>query len=559
MPNLIKVLVIFANPSGTVHLNLGREDRIIREAIESSPYREGISLDFRHATTIHALRRALLRDEFHIVHISGHGTGDGLIMEDEQGNKHLVPQEALAALFGAYAHPKGPLECVILNACYSLHQGSLISLNIPFTIAMEGPVGDIAAIEFSRGFYDAVGAHKEIEFAYGEGIRNVALTASSSKFASKILKRGEISNPDEFLNSYSLTTQNRSSINVKLNDLIKTLPYGQDQINIYVPIGNGWIINNTRDQFVEFISKELNKNESLKKYTFKFFPEELQHLGLEADSVFRLLHDDFTKWVGLCEKMIELSQVIIVPVLFADDVGKAGAFTKLIKTQLDLIKKAAVNRSELKLYYLLNVPAEMFDEHYFKEAFANTAINTLKNVNSLRDRDYANFTQFLISDLAQTNDDQNSDEDNNNIYLLESYVASFSNRTRLSEEEKRNRGAFKRDLQKENNVLTFKDTGKDTSGLSDAYRKHRENIMKSNCIIIYKGASDGEDWWLTLEADTFDILRSIKKSRLKRAIYIDPEEKERDRGSYGFYGYRVLLETPNEVVDFLNNPNFKKG
>jgi hypothetical protein len=179
-------LVVFANPPDTEALRLGEEDRAIREAIKLSQYRDKIKIVVCHATSIHDVRRALLEKDFHIIHISGHGSEMGLVLEDVQGNASIIPQEALAELFGAYTPP---LECVILNACYSISQGHLLSLGIPFTIAMEGPISDKAAIEFIRGFYDALGAGRTIDFAYEEGCRTVKLAAPGTQFISELLRR----------------------------------------------------------------------------------------------------------------------------------------------------------------------------------------------------------------------------------------------------------------------------------------------------------------------------------------------------------------------------------
>ena len=183
----LNVLVVFANPRGTSSLKLGTEDRVIRESIRLSRYRDDISLTIRHATTVHDLRRSLLDEDFQIVHISGHGTGAGLVLEDDLGGMYVAPQQALADLFQAYES----IQCVILNACYSISKGQLMSLGIPFTIAMEGSISDKAAIEFSRGFYDAVGAKRGIDFAYDEGCRTVNLAAQNTQFVSKILRKGE--------------------------------------------------------------------------------------------------------------------------------------------------------------------------------------------------------------------------------------------------------------------------------------------------------------------------------------------------------------------------------
>lgn len=188
MATKTNVLVIFANPRGTNSLRLGAEDRVIHESIKLSRFRNNIRLDVRHATTVHDLRRTLLENDYQIIHISGHGTGNGLVLEDDAGGVYVVPQQALADLFAVYCPP---IECVLLNACYSISQGQLISLGVPFTIAMDGAISDAASIEFTRGFYDALGAGKTVDFAYEEGCRTVKLAAPNTKFSPKILHKGE--------------------------------------------------------------------------------------------------------------------------------------------------------------------------------------------------------------------------------------------------------------------------------------------------------------------------------------------------------------------------------
>ena len=163
-----RVLLIFANPRSEYNLRLGSEDRIIHEAIRLGKYRDRIALTPCHAATRHDLRRALLNEAFQIVHLSGHGTDDGLILEDEYGKSNVVPPEVLASMFAAHSPP---IQCVVLNACYSATQGELIAQSVPFTIAVDGLLNDTAAKEFSRGFYDAIGAGKPFDFAYGEGCR----------------------------------------------------------------------------------------------------------------------------------------------------------------------------------------------------------------------------------------------------------------------------------------------------------------------------------------------------------------------------------------------------
>ena len=180
-----RILIVFANPRGTDPLRLSTEDRAVRECVALSRNRDNLLLEFRHAATTHDVRRALLEQNYHLVHFSGHGTGKGLALENELGEMQIVPQTALAELLSAHSPP---LECVILNACYTQEQGNLVSLHVPYTIAIGGPISDPAAIEFVRGFYDAIGAGKDIEFAYQEGCRAVKLVGLKEASAPVLLK-----------------------------------------------------------------------------------------------------------------------------------------------------------------------------------------------------------------------------------------------------------------------------------------------------------------------------------------------------------------------------------
>jgi hypothetical protein len=97
----------------------------------------------------------------------------------------MVPDSAaLAELLG-----RRGTSTALLNACYSLATGSLTSLGLDYTIAMEGPIGDDAAIEFTRGFYDGIGAGLSVPEAYDEGLTAARLKHMSPKAV--LLRRGE--------------------------------------------------------------------------------------------------------------------------------------------------------------------------------------------------------------------------------------------------------------------------------------------------------------------------------------------------------------------------------
>ena len=180
------ILVVFANPKDSDPLRLSAEDRTIRECIKRSNNRDNLNYKIIHAARIKDVQRELLEGEFQIVHFSGHGAPSGqLALEDENGDAKFVPQHALAGLLSKFQS----INCVILNACYSLEQGKAISLGVPFVIAMDGPISDEAAHHFARGFYDTIGAGKDCRFAYQMGCDAIALEGYSEELTPKYYEK----------------------------------------------------------------------------------------------------------------------------------------------------------------------------------------------------------------------------------------------------------------------------------------------------------------------------------------------------------------------------------
>lgn len=185
LPEAIKILAVFANPRGSDPLRLGEESRIIRECIERSAHRDRLHCSIHHAARVKDVQRALLEDDYHVVQFSGHATPAGnLTFEDDAGNLRQVPQRALASLLANFSS----IQCVVLNACYSLGQGQLISMGVPFTIAMDGPISDDAARLFTRGFYDAIGAGRDYRLAYRIGCNAIAMDGYPEELVPQFLE-----------------------------------------------------------------------------------------------------------------------------------------------------------------------------------------------------------------------------------------------------------------------------------------------------------------------------------------------------------------------------------
>lgn len=168
-----KILFLASNPKNTEQLRLTEENREINSALERSKHRDNYKVINKLAVRPDDLRQALLDHVPYIVHFSGHGGGeDGLCLEDDSGQIQMVSVEALSDLFGLFA---GKIECVLLNACYSEVQAETIHRHINYVIGMSQSIGDKAAIKFSAGFYDALGAGRSFKAAYNFGCNAIDL------------------------------------------------------------------------------------------------------------------------------------------------------------------------------------------------------------------------------------------------------------------------------------------------------------------------------------------------------------------------------------------------
>ena len=157
----IRILFLAANPRDTDQLRLGDEVRAIDQALRMAEFRDRFDLEQQWAVRVSDLQGLLLRFKPHVVHFSGHGsTFSEIILENAQGNAQAVPEEALAGLFRVL---KGNIRCVVLNACYSKVQARAIAREIECVVGMSKAITDVAAINFSASFYQAL--------AYGESVR----------------------------------------------------------------------------------------------------------------------------------------------------------------------------------------------------------------------------------------------------------------------------------------------------------------------------------------------------------------------------------------------------
>lgn len=177
-----KILMISSSPYKDEELlRTETEAKAAQDSIGRSKRRDYINIKYIPSGGVDDLRKALLEEErFDIIHLAGHGTKSGYLFNDQVGNS---VRTSMAALRNWLRGKK--VECFIINACDALKEVNE-SLG-PITVGMTGVVTDRAAIEFTRGFYDAIGAGKTIDVAISEGKHAVALKGYESELPLTIL------------------------------------------------------------------------------------------------------------------------------------------------------------------------------------------------------------------------------------------------------------------------------------------------------------------------------------------------------------------------------------
>lgn len=182
----VSILFIASDPTDTSRLRLQEEEREVREKLQLSQRRHRFSFHQRGAVRPEDFSQALLDIEPQIVHFSGHGTAHGeLCFEDKNGKARPIPSNSLAALFREFSES---VKCVVLNACYSEKQADAIVKHVDYVIGMDKAIGDKAAIAFSIGIYQALGAGKSFEEAYRLGLVQIHLQGIEDEHLTPILK-----------------------------------------------------------------------------------------------------------------------------------------------------------------------------------------------------------------------------------------------------------------------------------------------------------------------------------------------------------------------------------
>ncbi len=160
-----KILILASNPRSDLHID--REIRDLKKAIKRNQNSEQFEVEIELAVKIEDLDEIIHDSQPYIVHFCGHGAGEqGLLFKNNQGIEQYLSNEALIDLFKTCGKN---VKCLILNACYTEVQASLIAEHIPYGIGTNRQISDKAAYCFAIGFYKALVREQSIETCYEWG------------------------------------------------------------------------------------------------------------------------------------------------------------------------------------------------------------------------------------------------------------------------------------------------------------------------------------------------------------------------------------------------------
>jgi tetratricopeptide (TPR) repeat protein len=175
--NPLRILVITSRPLITSDgqpitlLDVTEERRRFKTGLKRA--RVAVHAHFLPEATTNDVQTAL-RDGWDVVHFTGHGTEDGrLVLEDSSGVAHFLTQQETAQLFTGQQPP-----LVLLSACYSETVGrALHGAGVPDIVAIDArtPIADLAAIIFADHFYSALVKGWNLQRAFDDAQRAVAL------------------------------------------------------------------------------------------------------------------------------------------------------------------------------------------------------------------------------------------------------------------------------------------------------------------------------------------------------------------------------------------------
>jgi hypothetical protein len=185
----LRILAMVSGPSDLPALSVAHERQRMEQALAPLVARGQAVLTWLEGDGGTALQRAMRPEAgpWHVFHFIGHGSfdpasGEGnLLLTGADGASVPLPATQLGRLLADH----GSLRLAVLNACdgargdessrFSSTAAVLMRRGLPAVVAMQHPVSDTAAIEFSREFYGGLAGGLPVDGAVAEGRKAMSI------------------------------------------------------------------------------------------------------------------------------------------------------------------------------------------------------------------------------------------------------------------------------------------------------------------------------------------------------------------------------------------------
>lgn len=181
-PTMLRVLFIGSEPDGEDRLHLDREVRDIESKVRSSEHRDRIRFETAWAVRPDALQDRMNEVRPHILHFSGHGDEEGLLLQNAADSALYIPGEALR--MALKANPG--LRLIVLNTCQSAGFASLLLGVIDAVIGMDAKIGDASAICFAKQLYSSIGFGLSLQQAFDQAVALMAMEGTGQHDVPKL-------------------------------------------------------------------------------------------------------------------------------------------------------------------------------------------------------------------------------------------------------------------------------------------------------------------------------------------------------------------------------------
>lgn len=167
----MNILFLAANPlNTTTFLDLEEELRSLALELKSTIHRSEIRFNPRQALRPDDLVRHAGEVRPNVVHFSGHGSAEGIVVRNDAGGMIVIPPSSFKQFLDGRE-----IALLVLNSCYSRGQAMAAASVVGAVVGTTDAVEDEAARRFTIAFYRTLGNGGSIRNAFKDGRDSVAM------------------------------------------------------------------------------------------------------------------------------------------------------------------------------------------------------------------------------------------------------------------------------------------------------------------------------------------------------------------------------------------------